>query len=133
MTDIKNNKPNHQKLNQIFNISHILIGLTIGICLALAIDQFSTSSLERWTRYVIKPSSSAALESTDDHLSWLSWHKVQLNNPLSKHDHHNDHHHEQTDHPNHQPPTLKEEIKKIINANKLKLDNFKIIHSNDEL
>ncbi|KAH9440597.1 hypothetical protein MJO28_016191 [Puccinia striiformis f. sp. tritici] len=125
-------KTNNQKQAGLFNFSHILIGLTIGILLALTFNQLSSSGYQRWTKYLIKPASSAALESSDDHLSWLSWHKVQMNNPLSKHDHHNENHQEK-DHTNHQPPTLKEEIKKIINSNKLKLDNFNIIHSNDEL
>ncbi|OAV89227.1 hypothetical protein PTTG_28772 [Puccinia triticina 1-1 BBBD Race 1] len=130
--DSSRTKPNDDK-QPLFNISHILLGLTIGICLAVSINQLSLSDFGRWASYLIKPSSSAVLESSDDHLSWLSWHKVQLNNPLSKHDHHPSEYHHSEDHPNHQPPTLKEEIKKIINSNRLKLNNFNIIHSDDEL
>ncbi|PLW11600.1 hypothetical protein PCANC_15443 [Puccinia coronata f. sp. avenae] len=109
-----------------FNIPHILIGLTIGICLAFAFGEL------RFTKPWMNWYSSNKLKSTEDHLSWLSWHKVQMNNPLSKYESqvHVDH---EAEHAHYQPPTLKEEIKKIINNNKLKLDNFNIIHSNDEL
>ncbi|KNZ57755.1 hypothetical protein VP01_2080g1 [Puccinia sorghi] len=110
----------------IFNIKHIIIGLTIGLCLAFVSDKLH---LETWSNYFLYSSSSRL--TSDDHLSWLSWHKVQINNPPPKHDHHHIDPH--LDQETNQPPTLKEEIKKIINANKLKLDNFNIIHSNDEL